>query len=251
MKESPCQIQMDPRTLTRNPEAIHKALKKVTDGESISTIALEPCKIYIPADYADGFLADIDDEVSIIGIFGIVVGDNYGVSRACATMNIDPTSTDIVKVGGVEYLEFFFDKGNTVIKNNMLIKSGTLVYRIYNEFIALGKVPWYINMDDLAQLFDTAIYHGGANLKVNVKVIELIVSSISRQMDDKSKYHRHNPNLLTNKNIKPAFIPLKSVSRGATNTISKLIGPYFQEGVTSALVNESVRSERIDNELRA
>ena len=48
----------------------------------------------------------------------------------------------------------------------------------------------------------------------------------------------------------PALIPFRSVTYGATNTTAKLMGAYFDEGLTSALVNPSQRTEKIEELLR-
>ncbi|MNJ68815.1 hypothetical protein D3C77_650980 [compost metagenome] len=48
----------------------------------------------------------------------------------------------------------------------------------------------------------------------------------------------------------PTIIPLRNVSYGATNTIAKLTGSRFDEGMTSAIVNPGDRVERTEMVLR-
>jgi hypothetical protein len=127
-----------------------------------------------------------------------------------------------------------------------------LVYKIYDEIISKGRVPWYLGYLELGQIFDTAGYHAGANIGKNQEVTELIISMISRSEKDRNKYYRTTiqslDELMTNR---PAFIPLRSVQYAATNTTNKLAGSYFSDALVSALVNPSDRVERIESLLRA
>ena len=126
-------------------------------------------------------MAEIGVENNIVGIYAIVVDNQfYGVSLINSMLKINPSSTLKVKIYGVEYFEFTFNPGSTVIKTNVLIKVDTLVYRIYDEIISKGRVPWYLDYNDLGKIFDTAKSHAGANIGQNNEVTEMIVSMISR-----------------------------------------------------------------------
>jgi hypothetical protein len=151
-----------------------------------------------------------------------------------------------------EYYEFEFDKGATVIPLLDLLKTDSLVYKIYNEIIAGGHTPWYLQYTDLALIFDTAKEHAGANIGQNHEVTELLVSLVARNAKNRNEYYRHSikgmSDLVTDK---PVFIPLRSVEFAASNTLNKLAGSYFSRGVVSALVNPTDRMERLDQILQA
>ena len=239
---------MEIKGLIRNPEAAHSALKEVKD----SLIAVKRCRIYIPESYIGGPLGSIEDSIRIVGIYGIVVEDKYyAVSSALAIMEIEPSATNVVTIDNIKYMEFTFEVGDTVIRNINLIRTGTLVYRIYNEIIAKGKIPWYLQYKDLCLLFTTAYIHGNANLQGDSAILELIASSMARQKDDRTKFYRLQPGLNAKEDkIGPAFIPLRYVGMQATSTVARLLGAYFQEGVTSALISPSTRTESIEDILR-
>lgn len=241
---------MDPRKLIRSPDKVTACLKQLPDGRVVCTKDL---KIYIPTRFAERNLASIGVETHIAGIFAMVVDDLfYGVSLINATMRIEPTSRIKVPIGEDEYFEFFFRAGSTVISTVDLVKVNTLTYRIYDEILSKARVPWYLDYQDLGKLFDTAGYHAGANIGQNHEVIELIVSLIARDVTDRTRYYRQVVKSLDDLHRKPpAYIPLRSVQYAATNTTNKLAGSYFGDGVVSALVSPTVRSERLESLLRS
>ena len=231
--------------LKRNPDKIKESLREI-DG---SLIALRTLKIYIPCRFAERNLAIIGLDTRIVGIYCIVDEDmNYAVSTVNAFILIEPTSTIKIVINGNEYYEFTFDKGSVVMPTLELMKEDKIVYSIYDEIIAKGHVPWYLTYMDLGRIFDTAQKHAGANVGDNHEVIELLVSMISRDNNDRHKYYRQTvqtmDDLVSNP---PAFIPLRSVIYNATNTTNKLAGSYLSTGLVSALVSPSLRQERIES----
>ncbi len=240
---------MDPKKLTRDASKVHAALKELEDG---SVVTVRGCKIYIPARFAEQQLAVLGNETNICGLFAIVVDDQYyGVSSAIAMMRIEPTVTNTVKVGEDEYLEFVFDPGSTVISSTELVKADTLIYLIYSEIMAKGNVPWFMGYEDMGRLFESAPHHAGVSVGANFAVIEMIMAAISRSEKDRTKYFRHQLNDRQDLGTQvPTFIPLRSVTYGASNTTAKLIGAYWEEGLTSALVNPTETVEPIEGLLR-
>lgn len=234
--------------LQRNPEKVHAALKEV--GNSL--VATKRCKIYIPEHYSGAFLGSIEDEVRMVGIFGIVVEDAYyAASRVCAMMQLDPSSTTVIDINGENYLEFTFEIGDTVIKNLNLVKQSTLSFRIYDELIAKGKVPWYLSYEDMCFLFDTSKDHADASLNVDSAILEMIASSMARSKGSKNIFYRHVVKTAADVGkVDFVYVPLRSVAYGATNTTAKISGAYFQEGMTSALLTPSERNETIEELLR-
>ena len=237
---------MDIQKLVRSAPEVHAALTELEDGRVVTK---KPVKIYIPTRFADRGLASIGSEIYIVGIYAITVNDlHYGVSVVNAMMRIEPTSLMKVVIDHDEYYEFFFEPGSTVFPSTQLVKTDTLVYRIYDEIISKGHVPWYLGYTELGRLFDSAKYHAGANIGENPEVTELIVSMIARDSKDRRFYYRQVvKNLDDVEKRPPVFIPLRNITYGATNTTNKLAGSYFNEGMTSALINPADRSERIES----
>lgn len=240
---------MDIKTLLRNPQKVHECLQELPNG---SLVALKEVKIYTPVRFEERGLAEVGVDTYIVGVYAIVAEDKYyGISTVNAILRITPSSMLKIKIKGEDYFEFTFKPGATIIPSLNLIKNDIIVYKIYDEIISKGKVPWFLSYEDLGHIFDTAGYHAGTNIGNNNEVTELIISMIARDPNEKVKYYRTLLN--TSEDLKtksPAFIPLKSVIYAATNTTNKLAGSYFGTGVVSALVSPSERTERIEELLR-
>jgi hypothetical protein len=236
---------MDIKSLTRDAAVVKKALKQVDQ----TIVAAQDCKIYVPTRFAERKLAVISNEIRIVGIYAIVVGNNYGVSSACAMMQITPGSTSIVTVEGDDYYEFTFFKGAVVCPNCNLVKEDTLVYNIYDEVIAKGHIPWYLSYIDIGKIFTTSSYHGGLSLGPTNIPIEILAASTARTKEDRTIYYRHSIDNLEGKD-NSVKIPFRNVIYGATNATARLTGAYFDDGLTSALVNPSESTEGVETLLR-
>jgi hypothetical protein len=215
-------------------------------------VAKKALRIYVPVRYAERGLAQIGLETYIVGIFPIVVGDEYfSVMMVNAMMRIEPTSTVKTVILEEEYYEFTFAAGAVVVPSMNLVKNDQLVYKIYDEILSKGRVPWYMSYNLLSKIFDTAKSHAGANIGQNQEVTELIVSLIARDPNDRARYYRQivksQEDMMSNP---PDFVPLRSVTYAATNTTTKLGGSYFREGVVSALNSPADRVESIEELLR-
>ena len=240
---------MDPKKLKRAPSKVHAYLRNMEDGTMVTT---KGCKIYIPARFTEQQMAFLGTETSISGVFAIVVDDAfYGVSLVNAMMRIEPTSTNYIKVEDEDYIEFVFDAGATVISDINLVIRDTFIYQIYSEVLAKGHVPWFMSYEDLGRIFESARKHAGVSVGANHAIIEMIVAAISRVSSDRTLFYRHAVKVEKDLGaVAPFFIPLRSVTYGASNTTAKLVGAYWEEGLTSALVNPSDTVEPIEGLLR-
>lgn len=240
---------MDAKKFKRNPLGVQGLLKNRPDG---SVVTAKPVRIYIPAHFAEHQLANLGGKTFISGIFMIAAEDfTYGVSTTNAMMEITPTNTVEVQFGDETYLEFLFEAGSTVFANRHLVKADMFIYSIYNVLLASGHIPWFLELEDLGKIFRSSYKHAGVHVGANDQIIEMIAASIARSAQDRTQYYRH---VIQNKqDVKtnpPAFIPLRSVTYGATNTTAKLMGAYFDEGLVSAIMNPADQVEPIEELLR-
>ena len=245
---------MKPNAFTKDVARVHASLAVMRDETTKTSRLLtrKGCKIYMPVRFTERGLASVGVEINIVGILAIVVEDKYYSTMIVnALVRIEPNATNRVVFDGDEYFEFVFNPGSTVIPSLSLVKQNTIVYRIFDEFINKGRIPWYMGYPELAKLFDTAKKHAGANIGGDHEVTELIISMIARNPGLRSQYYRQiiekPEDLVTNP---PIFGQLKSVVDSATNTTNKLAGSYMQEGIISALGSPSERTERIEALLR-
>lgn len=240
---------MDFSTLRRDAAAVRQQLVTTESGTTVSKTG---CKIYFPQRFIERSLAFVGTDNAVAGIFAIVLPDGaYSVCCVNAMVPLQPDSTAKLNYKGVEYVEFTFEPGSVVIKMLDLVVSDVLVYRIYDEFISKGNIPWYMGYDDVAGIFDTAAKHGGTNIANNSEVTEMIVSLIARS-DDRTVYYRSTvktPEDLKTKTLN--WTGMMSAAYAATNTLAKLGGSYFTEGALSAMVSPTERMEKIESLVRA
>lgn len=233
--------------LKKNGDVVKSALKQV--GQQLMTS--KDMVIVIPYRYIQGKLATVGNTVNTLAVFGIIVDDCYGISSVCASMTLTPSSTTIVSYEGEDFFEFSFDKGAVVCPNINLVVDDANAFNIYNEFIAKGRIPWFMNYEDFAKVLTTAHNHAGINLSGTNAPLELIITSIARDKKDLYTYYRNTINSIDEQYVKPpSYVPFKSVSYGATNTAGKIMGSYFDEGLTSALTAPEGGPEGVEIHLR-
>ena len=234
----------------RNADKVKLALKELPDGQLLTT---EACRIQVPARFSDKNLAQIGIDNYIFGIFALILEDGtYSVCNVNAMIKILPFKVIDTTINGVVYHEFYFEANSVVIANLNLVKRDVLAYNVLEELIFNGNLPWYLNYEDVGKLFDTAKKHADIAIDRNYEVLELITSMIARDANDRTKYYRttvESENDIFSR--PPEYVPMKSVFFSATNTLNKLAGNYFSDGVVSALVTPTREVERIESLLRA
>lgn len=234
--------------LIRNPELVKTKLVENKAGEIITT---EKCVIQIPARFSTIGLGQIGLETNIYGCFALILDTGeYSVFNINAFIELNPARTIIVDINGIDYHQFEFDPYQILIKTTTIVKRDSVIYRVFDEFIFKGKIPWYLTYDDVGKLFDTAKQFANSDVSKNQDVIEFLVSMISRSSGNRSVYIR---NILKSykdtQNI--SYVPLSSVFFNVNNTLNKLAGSYFNNGVVSALVKPSDQMSEIEKILRA
>lgn len=240
---------MNSTEFVKDKQSVLKTLEERPDG---SVRTKTGCKIFIPKRFIERGIAEIGSNNYSLGLFPIVTNDNkYLFFNAIAFVYLEPSEFRTTIIDNEDFIEFRFEPNTTVIKSLHLVQKDTLVYSVFNEFISSGNIPWYINYDDAGALFDTSGSIAGSSIGANPETIEILIASISRQLKSKMSYFR---TLVKTKadavNIKPFYVPLKSVAYSATNTTNKLAGAYFDEGITSALINPTTKPDTIGTILR-
>jgi hypothetical protein len=227
--------------LKRDAKIVHGALKEVGD----SLVALKPLKVYVPEHYLSCNLLNVSDKVSMVAIFGIVVGGFYSVSIADAMCITEPTSVTVVTIENSKYYEMSYETGDKVMTNVNLVQANNILIVLYNDFLGRANIPWYFDYDELSAIFETCRLHAGASLQTDQAIIELLVSITARQQKDKRLFYRHD-----NKQYRPAYIGIANVAFQANDTYTKLAGGYFNDGLTSTLVTPTTTNEELVSLIR-
>lgn len=232
------------KTIKRDGVKTNSYLKNLKSGDKLKVTTLKPAFVYIPYRFVSSGLAIIEDTVQIISQYAIVIEDVYAVANVPAMVQIRPESRKRIKIDDEEYLEFSFDANSVVIEDCRLFQQSVMAYNIFNEEIAKGNVPLYFN--DVDFLFCLDLVDSFANIKLgkNNVSLEMIISAITRSQENLTQYYRNNPD------GRYEFIALRNTSLGATNTLSKMQGSFYELGITSALARESDKLEDIERLLR-
>ncbi len=240
---------MQSQQFIRDAARVRSAWKVTTKDEMV---AVYPVKIYIPARYKQSDMAIFENEKSFMGIFAMVVDDSfYGTSLVSSFVRSEPTAINDVVIDDEDYIELYYEPGARIMTNINLPKVDSFLYRISDEFIAKGRVPWFMGYEDLGKLFENSGYYNGRQIGYNPQINEMVAATMCRSPDDIKTYFRQRRSVESiGSDVKPTVIPLRAVSYGATNVIAKLMGPYFDENVTSALVSPGQRVENIERLLR-
>jgi hypothetical protein len=228
-------------------------LNNLIETENNQVLTKVSCKVQIPSRFIDVSLAEVSTQIYSLGCFPIILETgHYAVINVNAIIELCPFKILTTKIEDVLYHEFYFNPGDVVIKNTTLVKRDSIMYNLFDEFIFKGKIPWYINYEDLGKLFDTSKENAGCNIAENLETIELIASLVTRSSSDRSKYIRNvitTYEEATGDNID--FIPLMSVFYAVNSTLNKIAGNYFNDGVVSALINKTTSVDTIENILRS
>lgn len=237
------------QALVRDAAKAHQYLKELPNGQLFTTKA---CKIQIPEHFVHRGLAEVGIDTYIYGIYALIFEDGiYAVSNINAMIRITPYKILTTKVNEVPYYEFYFEANSVVIPDLNLVRSNSLIYDIFDELVFHGKIPWFFNYEDVGNLFSTAKKHSDSDVAQSYETIELIASMLARQHNERTKYYRTSLQSEKDKANPPDYVPLASVFYSATNTLNKLAGNYFADGLVSALVAPSKETERIESLLRA
>lgn len=176
----------------RDPARVQSHLKEVDDG---SVLAKKPMKLYIPTRFRDKNLCDMGNEIYVLGIFMLTVEDRYyAVSNVNAMMRIEPSSINTVVLNEKDHFEFVFEAGDAVFASTELVKNDKLIYYIFDEIVAKGNVPVYLDYLDLGRLFDSAPKHAGVTLSSTPTVLHMLLSMIARDPKNLNQFFRQITN---------------------------------------------------------
>ena len=237
---------MDLARLNRDPNKIKKIISRDEEGSAVVT---RPCQLIIPSHWLTTNLVVTGQQTYVTSIYMLMDDrDNYAVSIANCMVRIQPSSMSTVQIGKKEYTAFEFDAGETIFPSKEVVRNNKLIYYIFDEFIAKGRVPAYMNYTDLGRLFDSSVYYAGIELASTPTIVHAMVSTIARDPDNPQTYFRHVSDGDDLDRVK--FIEMKNSIHAATNTSARMVGSYFSQNLDSALINPQEREHEIESLLR-
>lgn len=205
-------------------------------------------ELYVPKIFEEKGLLVIGEHLTTLGIFQARINDTYYCNfMFLGKLLIDFISYQNVTEDEYQYIVFTLIKDSVFINNSTVVKNGDILFNIFNMFISFGKIPPFLNYEDVKSLFDNDFNHCGISLNINHVVFEMIYAHIFRDVKDPYTFYRHSP--MTDP---PKIVPLKQVSHMPSSVTARIAGGYLSEGITSALVDDSKRNpSTIENLLRS
>lgn len=226
--------------MKRNPEIINSKMTK--KGNVL--IANNDLQLTFPSRFNDKGFNQYGNSIKLLGLFAIMDTEgNYCVHNIPNRISITPNVIDEVTLSdGSVYTVFTFYKGNTISDNLVMVKDTSFLNSMYNEFITQGKVPAFFNYTDLLTTFKLTLRFNGSNIGKYNAPIQLLVSLIARDINDKSKPYRYSK---TTKGMpgEISWVGLSNVHYAVTSTLSKLGGGYASNAMYSAIGNDTELTE--------
>jgi len=237
---------LDISNMKRDPKFMSKYVKKIGD----SLIAQEDVFYLFPDKYIDKKLSVIDVTCSLLACMSICKDDKYAVMKFPCKVQVTPTSIEDVVIDNVLYKKINIEAGTPILDTTAYVKDGSMVYDVFEYFIIQGKVPWFLDYEDLFEFFKNVPEYTGTTVGRDPLVFEILVAIISRDETKLDRAYRNiirNKEDLKNKGIK--YIGLLNIYYSFRSTLAKISGSYFREGIISAIVNgptkEATDLERI------
>lgn len=227
--------------LKHNPEIF----KKIFQVKKENTITTKKVMMVFPERYIQRELVFFDSTIKVLNIVGIIDEDNNYCSFI-APLFIDtvPYNIEDITIDGVLHKCLTYEADSVIIQSNSIIKSETSMYNIFDEMLVQGRVPWYVDYDNIKDIFINAGKYAGSKVGKNPLAYEIIASEIARDKDDKNKYFRLNPK------GRPTYVGLNNLFYSFKTTDSKLIGGYYGYGVSAAINNPETETSKISEILR-
>lgn len=201
---------------------------------------------YIPTRYENYGYLKIGRLITSLGIFKMVVnGKIEGGLQIPALITIEANNTYNATIDGKSYLVVEVIKGSKLLCHLDLIQINMMGYHMWNEFLNLGNIPKYLEYNEAWNLFDDCGEFTGKGVSGNHAVLEMIFAHVFRDPNDLRVKYRH-----TNMKDHPAAVSLRNVSYGPTSTSAKIFGSYAEEGINSALLNQSEENYELEDIFR-
>lgn len=233
------------------PDAIKSLLVKTDDGR---IVCKDDIDIVFSELYIEKNLCSIMDTVNTIGMFAIIHPStgNFGVFMIPAMVDLNVTLMNKFVNQDVTYRVLSYKKYDTIMEQSEVIVNDKLSYYLYNNFVELARVPWYIHYDALLGMFDQEWHYVGKLLTDVPQVIDMLISSIARDSKNDAMLYRgvvkSKEDIFANP---PKWIPMKNISMGPADTMNKILGAYYDDGLASAIAKPSDVTTDVEKIMRS
>ena len=216
------------------------------------TITNANIMVLFPDRYINRKLVLMDNVISIVAIYAIVdENNNYCTVLAPIFQTMTPNLIRDVNVDGEPYKALYFDAGDVFIPNNKLIVRDSFIYDLFDEFFIKGKVPWFLNYEQLSNLFAESKKYANTNVGADSMAFEILTAIISRYNKDKKVYFRTVVDKSNRNALTPTYVGLNNPYYSFDSTGAKLIGSRFGTGLIVGMVEPETKTSVTTDILRS
>lgn len=233
-----------------NATALKATLKELPNGSLVTTTG---CRIVIQESFRAKQLIIMGKNISIIGFFAICNEEGYyAVNTVPSMISIAPSEIRQLEYQGKSYYDFHFTPGSVVFKSTDLVKNNKLLYDLFEEILARGRIPFFYTYTTLSSFFNYTEKYTGTKLVATPTIGEMFIAQIARLMNDRKVPLREKIYSYSDLKKEPfTWIPLRNVVDGSSDTTAKITGSYAGDGIDAAIVNPNDVTQPIERLLRA
>ena len=234
--------RIESKRFKRNPEVIKNMIKK----EGYKVIALEELYVIFPSKFVDKGLTILGNISEVFGVIAVVDKDyNYGLYTIPARIDIEPSSIEEIEIDGVIYVKLTIEKHQLLFSSTKIVKNADITYPLFDLLIMQGKVPFYLEYEDLLEVFTNLPKYAGTKVGSHYLPIEIVISIIARDSKNPDIEYRW-----TKGDKKPMWIGLTNIYYSYKSTLAKIAGNYFKQGVIAAVVKPEKSVTDVEYALR-
>lgn len=235
---------MDITKAVRSPEKVRATLKRVGD----QLITLKGCSIVFPKSYEDKQLAYMGGDISLIGVYALFIDDvHYSVSLAPSRFPIGNCLVEVITIAEVEYYKLTFSPGSVVLRSVHALKVKVFSYDVVNYFIDYGRVPWFLNYVDTAEICRDIRYWCNISLGGGQACFDVLITLVARTHEDIRSYYRLALKTEADLFKHPRFIPVMEKSLTATSTLARVTGGELKKSIRETLLDTNDTREPLED----
>lgn len=206
---------------------VKKGKSLIFDGDTL--------EVFIPDRYNIHGYLHVEDTIKTIGFFDMIINGKYKTGyKLGASIEIIPSSIDMVTKGTRQFVKANLKKGDVFIKDLTYIENTTIAYVLFYEMAYSGNYPDFMSYKDTCNIYDYIANATGVKFAACHTIFELISAQLFRANGDISTMYRN-----TDMTKKPTVMGLHSIAQVATSVTGKINGAYTRQGLESSIANEA------------
>lgn len=214
------------------------------------TIAKDSISIHFPSLYIRKGLCKITDTAKILTVLAIVnyTKKQYAVLLAPCLHVFNPIKIKEVMVGQEAYTEFLYEHGDVIMPTEYTIVTDEEIYTMFSSFYINGKIPWFLEYEDVANMFLETRKYAGSSVGDNPIGPHIITAIMARYKDNLDVYYRSKINLPSDieKIGTPGYVGLSNPYYSFVNTTARIIGSRLQDGIIADIQKPNPKMQDLD-----